>query len=103
MSNDRFVDLCLAGGAILSDIDEFVSRWHQATTAEPLSTFLGMTQREYEMWVEDPDVLPHVLASRRFGTNLEQMLDKRTAIAARAANPSEAEELISWLRRRGEI
>jgi hypothetical protein len=67
-----FIDLCLEGKADLSDIDEYVEKWHNNNDDMPLCQFLGMTIVEYSRWVEQPEFLNFILFSRRFGISTEK-------------------------------
>ena len=51
MSGTTFVDACLAGAALLKDIDDWVDRWHDANGAPtgravPLSAYLGLNKAQ---------------------------------------------------------
>ena len=52
-----FIDLCLEGKAELSDINDYVERWHTSDEDVSLHQFLGMTMSEYSLWVEKPMIL----------------------------------------------
>jgi hypothetical protein len=57
-----FLDACLAGAALLADVDDRVDRWHDAYGAPngpqiPLREYLGLTSDEYALWVEQPGSL----------------------------------------------
>jgi hypothetical protein len=65
-----FLDECLRGRALLADVDDWVDRWHEASGAPygasiPLRDFLGLSQQEYAMWVEQPGSLRFAAAARR--------------------------------------
>lgn len=56
----NFVDDVLAGHALATEIDEYISRWHAAADDAPsaqmeLHDFLGMTWDEYGLWGEHPE------------------------------------------------
>lgn len=54
-----FMDLLKEGKVDWEDIDDFIDQWHQLYNEDslnvdlPLYEFLGMTQKEYAMWLED--------------------------------------------------
>jgi len=60
-----FIDLCLRGKARPAEIDDFVDLWHESESALPLHEFLGMTSEEYSAWVQNPDLLPHIITDHR--------------------------------------
>jgi hypothetical protein len=100
-----FVTAVLNGDAHPDEIDDFVAAWHEGNECQPLHEALGMTPEEYALWVEQPDVLEFLLHSRRFGISLNRVLENREAhlLAARSAQRGEAENLITWLKRRGSL
>ena len=72
MSEDRtenFIELCLKGNALVEEVDDFVERWHSSSIDASLRDFLGMSESEYSLWINDPDVLPYVIISRRGSRN----------------------------------
>ena len=69
-----FVELCLTGEASDRDIDDFVNRWHEGNDPKELSEFLGMTEEEYDLWVEQPESLRHILYARRHKMPLAEAL-----------------------------
>ena len=59
-----FLQLYREGQVGAEDIDDFIDSWHDGEEAEqsmPLHEFLGMLQADYALWVQDPDILPHLL------------------------------------------
>lgn len=68
-----FIEAVLAGDASPGDIDDFVDAWHASPEDIGLAEFLGMTDEEYALWVEQPDVLSVLLHSRNYRTT-----DQRT-------------------------
>ena len=59
-----FLQLYREGQVGADDIDDFIDAWHDGGGAEqsmPLHEFLGMSQADYILWVQDPDILPHLL------------------------------------------
>jgi hypothetical protein len=60
-----FLEMCLDGEAFSSEIDDFVDLWHNSDTQGSLSEFLGFTQEEYAMWVEQPDLLDRIILAHR--------------------------------------
>lgn len=105
-----FVGACLSGVALEGDIDDWVSDWHEAADGSELAEMalhdhLGMTRAEYALWVEQPTVLRFVIAAHRRRRPVEELLTARDeyALAARAASPDGAREVLRWLVERGRI
>ena len=63
-----FVDACLRGVASLSDIDDWVDRWHETDfqgEAPSLFEYLGFTPDEGKLWVENPAALSAIVDAHR--------------------------------------
>lgn len=56
-----FLELVLTGEAQGEDIEDFVDHWHEGETACSLTEFLGMSDDEYALWVEQPATLELVV------------------------------------------
>lgn len=98
-----FVDLCLNGEALLSDIDEFVESWHSSETGASLHEYLGLSWDEYALWVEKPQVLRFIMYSRKNDVCLAKATSQmeQPSVAARAANHEELAEVFEWLKGKG--
>jgi len=60
----RFASLVVAGLVPLSAIEDWVERWHEGGGfGLELHEYLGLSEEEYEWWVQDPEML--VVAFRR--------------------------------------
>lgn len=96
-----FVERCLAGKAVASDIDDFVEKWHGGENSGSLRESLGFTVKEYALWVERPQSLNIIIFARMRGLDLPDALElcSKPAVAARAASTVEAKEIISWLKK----
>ncbi|MSO99558.1 MAG: hypothetical protein EXR07_00690 [Acetobacteraceae bacterium] len=102
-----FFDLYSHGLALPDEIDDFIDRWHEDASSRasslPLHEFLGLTRDEYEIWVLDPDVLPHVLIARREARPLPEVMSQYLdafPLAARASDIATIKALRSWLAKR---
>ena len=69
-----FMQKCLAGVAQFTDIDDYVERWHECNSDKTIHDFLGLTLREYSLWVEQPEVLPEIVTARRTGADIDDLL-----------------------------
>jgi hypothetical protein len=93
------------------DIDDWVEEWHETGgapmgSAMSLAEYLGMSSREYDLWVEEPAALRVLIAAHRQNLGVEELLKSRTklALAARSAADRDAvSSLIRWLVERGDL
>lgn len=61
-----FIQRLLEGEVV--DVDDEIEAWHSGPdSGVPLWEFLGMTEAEYQTFIEIPDSIPLIIASRRFG------------------------------------
>ncbi|WP_130292869.1 hypothetical protein [Pseudonocardia sediminis] len=104
-----FIDACLAGAALLDDIDDWVDVWHEADGAPrgnplELHDFLGLSRFEYQLWAERPSSLRTIVAARYQGRPIADMQSAASyALAARATSDKEALSLFAWLKQTGRI
>ena len=110
MSNAQtFIAQCLRGQRFLWEVDDFVDAWHDAGGApngnpQPLSEYLGMTAKEYKLWVEKPESLRLIVAGRKTPRPISDLqYAGAVAAAARAEGSSEAAEVVKWLIQTGQI
>ncbi|WP_286019258.1 hypothetical protein [Candidatus Venteria ishoeyi] len=90
----------------MDEIDEYIKKWSNGTEGvdQELHEYLGMTWKEYSIWGTKPSILSVILRSRNAGISLDEELNaERHALAARAENADEAEEIKLWLKRIGKI
>jgi hypothetical protein len=67
-----FIDRVLAGEADVSEVDDFVDRWHEGEGSESLAAFLGMSEDEYALWAQKPQTLSLIVQARMEGMRLEK-------------------------------
>ncbi len=105
MSNLKFMEACLKGEALLEDIEDYVERWHKSETDETIYDFLGMSEEEYGLWVENDSLLKSIFFARRSGISIMDFLQKDNgkSLAARSSSPEEAAFVLKWLVRTGRI
>jgi hypothetical protein len=111
MSNDTnrpttFLNRYLNGEVLAEDIDEYIDFWHEHPAGRQIYEFLGMTKKEYSLWLRDPDSLPHIARARRAGLPLEVALRnalEEFPVAARSANAAKIRRLMRWLQETGRI
>lgn len=109
-SGPSFIDACLAGDALLDDVDDWVDSWHDSDgrprgVYEELYEYLGFSRLEYAAWAERPSLLRSIVAGREQNRSFEEV--KRDAakalVAARTTKDVAAAELVAWLRSTGRI
>src|ERR1700721_3091569 len=103
-SRQTFMDLLMGGEVLSQDIDDFVDAWHDgadddASSPIELSEFLGMTEDEYRLWVEQPESLKYIAAARKANLPVDKLLITRDqlGVAARSSDQTEARKLLDWL------
>lgn len=100
MSN--FINDCLNGDALLSDIDSIVDDWHdgKAPSGISLREFLGMTEEEYVLWMKDPENINFIIHARQRGMPVEAAIDEFFSLpmAARGSSKDEIHSIVKWLK-----
>lgn len=100
MSN--FIQDCINGDALLSEIDNYIEKWHNSKSAdEPLHTFLGMKKKEYALYLEDDVYLASIITAHKEGVNIESIISSQLAMAARSDNQAKSFRLERWLKNEG--
>jgi hypothetical protein len=108
LKQSTFMDLYSTGYVMADEIDDFIDCWHEETPLVegepiPIYKFLGMDRDEYEAWVHDVSVLPHIVRARRSRMSLDKVMHEHIddmLLAARADNQTAIEALGNWLKRR---
>jgi hypothetical protein len=100
---ENFIDRCLTGNALLEEVDDFVDEWHRGSGKGTLREFLGMSESEFSLWINDPDVLPYVILARREERPFEDVVNDHyygsTRLAARSDQSQKTRHLKEWLER----
>jgi len=95
MSN--FILNCINGDALLSEIDNYIDLWHESDTELSLHDFLGMTKKEYALFVEDEQYLASIVTAHRENKDIRLIIESQIAMAARSDNQAKSERLQRWL------
>ncbi len=104
-----FFDLYSEGHALEEEIDDFVDAWHLEMKGKipphlvELPNYLGMSQEEFDVWVQEPDALPHILNARLERKSIDAVMHEHVndmLLAARAADKSSIVALRAWLESR---
>lgn len=98
-----FISSCLRGQALLEDIDAFVDRWHESDSPVSLREFLGMDPVEYNLWLEDSTLLPHIILARRLKQPVHSVVraSQDLPLAARSSSSKSVAKLLAWLEEQG--
>lgn len=94
-----FIDQCLSGDAIIDEIEDFIGAWHDGSSELSLHEYLGMLRDEYELFLNSPESLPLIVASRKTGDPVARYVNDNvmTKLAARSAEPNKIRRLQAWL------
>ncbi len=99
MSN--FIIDCINGDALMSDVNDYIDKWHESDSSLPLHDFLGMSKKEYMLFVEDENYLGNIITAHKFDTNVESIIRNQMAIAARSNDAGKSDRLQKWLESEG--
>jgi hypothetical protein len=99
MSN--FVNDCINGDALLTDIDDYIDQWHDGNSDLPLHEFLGMTKAEYNLFLQDEQYLGSIIAAHKEGKNIAILVKEQLAMAARSDNQAKSKRIEEWLKDEG--
>jgi hypothetical protein len=101
-----FLAQYLNGEVLAEDIDDFVDAWHENPEGMKIYELLGMSKKEYSLWLNNPETLPQIARARRTGVPLDVTLRaalEDLPIAARSADAIKIKRLMRWLERSGKI
>ena len=99
MSN--FIADCINGDALMSDVNDYIERWHEGDSTADLHVYLGMTAKEYALFLDDEDYLGIIITAHKKGVELESLIRTEMAVAARSDDASKAKKLQKWLESEG--
>lgn len=98
--SDFIID-CINGDALMSDINDYIDNWHESDSSLPLHEFLGMSNKEYTLFIEDENYLGSIITAHKFDKNVESIIRDEIAIAARSDDPAKSKKLQKWLESEG--
>lgn len=96
MSN--FVIDCIQGDALTSEIYDYIDAWDSSDSNLPIHQYLGMTEAEYALFVEDEDYVDLIITAHKQKEDIRTIVESQFAIAARADNHIKAGRLEMWLK-----
>ena len=105
MSN--FINDVINADAILDEIDDYIEKWHDSDTDCSVFEYLGMTEEEYFLWIEDNSNLKYIvrLADLCYLAGENELLKEEytSKLVARSSSPEEAKKIYNWLKEKGMI
>jgi hypothetical protein len=99
MSN--FIIDCINGDALLSEIHDYIDVWHESDSPLELYAYLGMTEKEYALFVEDEAYLGLIVTAHKDGKTIEDIIKSHLALVARSNDQSKSERLGRLIQREG--
>jgi hypothetical protein len=101
----NFVEQVMEGDVLDTEIDDFVEQWHQSKSDESLAEFLGFTDEEFALWVEQPEALRSILFCRKHDVPRSEVTDWQQAhrMAARSQKNGDPNVLLTWLKKTGRL
>lgn len=99
MSN--FITDCINGDALMSEVDDYIEKWHKGDTGVDLHDYLGMTKKEYALFVEDENYLGLIVSAHKDNINIESIIRDEIAMAARSDDAAKSRRLQKWLESEG--
>ena len=103
MSN--FINDVINADAILDEIDDYIKKWHDSDTDCSVFEYLGMTEEEYFLWVENDFYLKYIISAHEKDININELHKEEytSKLVARSSSPEEAKKIYNWLKEKGMI
>jgi len=95
MSN--FINNCILGVSLMSEIDDYIELWHENDSDVTLHEFLGMSKKEYALFVEDEAYLGSIISAHKNKVDIVPLMKEQLKMAARSDDPKKARQLQQWL------
>ena len=97
----NFINDCIKGYSLLDEIDDYIDEWHDSDTDLSLHDFLGMTKREYSLYIQDEDYLALIVTAHKENEPIEEIIQNQISMAARSDSLAKAKRLEKWLKNEG--
>lgn len=95
----NFIMDCLNGDALITEVNDYIDVWHDSEDEEmPLYQFLGMTKKEYELFVMDENYLGVIITAHKENSNVVSLMQQTSRFAARSNNSETTEAIERWLK-----
>ena len=95
-----FIEKCINGDALSIEIDDYIHQWHTSNSNLEIYEFLGMTETEYALFVEDESYLGVIINAHIDKIGIDEVV-KRLAMAARSDSHAKSLRLERWLKDEG--
>jgi hypothetical protein len=99
MSN--FISYCISGDALMSEVDDYIAEWHEGAQNINLHDYLGMSKKEYALFVEDENYLGIIISAHKDNTNVASIIRAEMSMVARSDNPNKSKRMQKWLESEG--
>ncbi|SDP77387.1 hypothetical protein [Clostridium gasigenes] len=103
MSNIKFIDAVIMGDVLIDEIDDYIDMWHDGDSKLEIYEFLGMTQNEYRLWVDDESILKEIIKCHMNGKDIEEVILNpyytKQRMVARAKSAEEAKAAYEIIRK----
>lgn len=99
MSN--FINDCINGDALLTEIHDYIDAWHESDSPLELHDYLGMTEKEYALFLEDEAYLGLIVTAHKNNESIEFIMSTHLALAARSNDQSKSERLGRLIQQEG--
>lgn len=105
MSKIKFIDAVINGDVLIDEIDDYIDVWHESDSNEEIYDFLGMSQNEYRLWVEDETILKEIIKCHMSETDIKDVItnpkNKELRMVARAKDLQEAKAAYEVIKKHG--
>lgn len=99
MSN--FITDCINGDALTEDVYDYIDSWHEKKSELELHEFLGMTIKEYQLFMLDDNYLGIIISAHKDNKDVDDIVRDEIAMAARSDNQEKSAALKRWLESEG--
>ena len=96
-----FIIDCINGDALMSDVNDYIERWHESDSPVELHEYLGMSGKEYRLFVDDENYLGLIIKAHKDNIDIESLIKNEMALAARSNDVSKARKIQKWLESQG--
>lgn len=103
MSN--FINDVINADALIDEIDDYIEQWHISDSELSVFEYLGMSEEEYFLWLENDFYLKYIIAAHEQNKTIGSLLQDEysTRLVARSDSPEEAKKIYNWLKEKGFI
>lgn len=106
MYSKNFIQACIDADVLVDQIDDYIDEWHDGDYDVEIYEFLGMTQEEYRLWVENDSMIKYIIIAHMENKSIEEVISElyeSEKLVARAKSADEAKTIHDWLKRKNKI